>query len=243
MNDVFDRIMNELNHTFRRLERQIAPPVEHEHNGGIVFRYVEQTPQQAMLQKFARVISGLHCCRLLLTNGFLQELGVIQRTLDDFVEDIMFFTYGVINSDMTEHHKLYLRYHWMEESEGDTGNRGQVPRKHIRSYVARHSGNDPSSMISAGRAIYKGYSGFVHGSAEVIMDMCTTDPPRYFLAGMLQSPLYDDHRVDLWNYMYRGFTASVFMARMFGDQALADKCFRSIRKFEDAYRDIIFGLK
>lgn len=47
-----------------------------------------------MLQKFARLISGLHSLRLLLGSGFLQEMGVIQRTLDDFEEDILFYDIG-----------------------------------------------------------------------------------------------------------------------------------------------------
>jgi hypothetical protein len=89
MNDVFNRLMAELEGAFRRLEEQVPPPVKESYKDGFILRYVEQTPQQAMLQKFARLISGLHSIRLLLVNGFLQEMGVIQRTLDDFEEDII----------------------------------------------------------------------------------------------------------------------------------------------------------
>lgn len=240
MDDVFNRVMAELEETFRRLEEQVPPPVKEGYKDGFVLRYAEQTPQQAMLQKFARLISGLHSLRLLLVNGFLQEMGVIQRTLDDFEEDILFITLAVANDDMTDHHKQYLEYHWMEERRETGANRGQVARKHIRAYVAKHSGDDPSSMISAGRKVYKGYSGFVHGSGESIIDMCMTDPPRYFLGGMLESPLYTDHQNDLWNYMYRGLVASTFMARLFGDEALWNKRYRSLKGFEKAYRDMIF---
>lgn len=240
MEDVFNRVMAELEEAFRRLEEQVPPPVKEGYRDGFVLRYAEQTPQQAMLQKFARLISGLHSLRLLLVSGFLQEMGVIQRTLDDFEEDILFITLAVANDDMTDHHRQYLEYHWMEER-GDAGaNRGQVPRKHIRAYVAKHCGDDPSSMISTGRKIYKGYSGFVHGSGEAIIDMCMTDPPRYFLDGMLGSPLYPDYQDDLWNYLYRGLIASTFMARLFSDEVLWNKRFRSLKGFEKAYREMIF---
>jgi hypothetical protein len=240
MDDVFSRVMAELEVAFRRLEEQVPRPVKERYKDGFTLRYAEQTPQQAMLQKFARVISGLHSLRSLLAGGFLQEMGVIQRTLDDFEEDILFFALAITNDDMTEHHTHYLEYHWMEEKGEPAVNRGQVPRKHIRAYVAKYSGDDPSSMIAVGRKIYKGYSGFVHGNAESIIDMCMTEPPRYFLAGMLESPLYADHQDDLWNYMYRGLAASTFMARLFGDEALWNVRYRSLKGFENAYRDAIF---
>lgn len=238
MDDVFNRVMVELEETFRQLEKEVPPPVKKGYKDGFVLRYAEQMPQQAMLQKFARLISGLHSLRLLLISGFLQEMGVIQRTLDDFGQDILFITLAVANNDVTDHHKQYLEFHWMEERE-DT-NRGQVARKHIRAYVAKHSGDDPSSMISTGRKVYKGYSGFVHGSSESIIDMCMTEPPRYLLAGMLESPLYPDHQDDLWNYMYRGLIASTSMARLFNDEVLLNKRYRSLKDFERAYRDMIF---
>jgi hypothetical protein len=240
MDDVFNRVMAELEEVFRILEEKVPPPVKEVYQDGFVLRYVEQTPQQAMLQKFARLISGLHTLRLLLINGFLQEMGVIQRTLDDFGEDILFITLAVADDDMTDRHKQYLEYHWMEERRETGAKRGQVTRKDIRAYVANHSGDDPSSMISAGRKVYKGYSGFVHGSGEAIIDMCMTDPPRYLLGGMLESPLYPDHQDDLWNYMYRGLLASTFMARLFGDEALWNKRYRSVKGFERAYPNMIF---
>ncbi|MDB5715073.1 MAG: hypothetical protein JWO15_2470 [Sphingomonadales bacterium] len=240
MDDVFDLIMVELEEAFRRLEGQVPPPVKVSYRDGFVLRYADQTPQQAMLQKYARLISGLHSLRLLLVSGFLQEMGVIQRTIDDFEEDILFITLAIANNDMTDHHRQYLKYHWMEDGSEVEENRGQVPRKHIRAYVAKHCGDDPSSIISAGRKLYKGYSGFVHGSGEAIIDMCMTDPPRYFLGGMLESSLYSDHQDDLWNYMYRGLVASTFMARLFSDEVLWNERFRSLKGFEKAHRDMVF---
>jgi hypothetical protein len=136
--------MAELEDVFRRLEEQVPPPVKEGYKNGFVLRYVEQTPQQAVLQNFARLISGLHSLRLLLASGFPQETGVIQRTLDDFGEDILFIALAVANDDMTDHHKQYLEYHWMEERGKPGANRGQVARKHIRAYVAKRSGDDPS---------------------------------------------------------------------------------------------------
>lgn len=55
-----------------------------------VFRFKEKTIQHAIVQKLARVVSGLHAARLLLENGLLQEQGAVLRMIDEFPEDIMF---------------------------------------------------------------------------------------------------------------------------------------------------------
>jgi hypothetical protein len=238
--DVFDHVMEELEDTFRALESQIPSPQKINYGDGFTLRYIEKTPQQAMLQKFARIISGLHCARLLLAKGFLQEMGTIQRTIDDFTEEILFVTLALANDDITEHHKNYFTYHWMEESDNLEEARGMVPRKHIRAYVAKYCGDDPSSIITAGRSIYKSYSGFVHANSQAVTEMCFSENNAYSLNGMTESPFYKDHQDDLWNYMYRGMLASTSMARLFFDEQLFKQRMRSLDGFSKAFAIKIF---
>jgi hypothetical protein len=40
--------------------------------------------------------------------------------------------------------------------------------------------------------------------------------------------------------MYRGLVASTLMARLFGDEALWNTRYRSLKGFEKAHRDMIF---
>lgn len=241
MKNPFLAVLKELEDAFRRLEPQVPAPIKRAYKDGFVLRYEEQSVQQALLLKFARQISGLHTIDLLLGAGFLQEQCVIQRTLDDIEEDILFLTLGLSTGDWTEHHKKYLEYFWMEEPKDGTSTRGLVPRDKIRAFVNRSSGlEDPSSANANGRIIYKMYSGYVHVAAENAIDMCVGNPPRYLLSGMRESPLYDDHAADAWNYFYRGLVSATIMAKAFSDDALWAERYASLKGFEQAYSAHIF---
>ena len=227
----FRQVLDELEATFRHLEAKVPPPVMTPYKSGFVLRYHEKTPLQAILQKFARQISGLHAINLLLEHGFCQEQGVIQRTLDDISEDIQFLTLGLSSGDWTDHHKRYLEYFWAEESGS-----GMVKRDKIRAYVHRVGGLvDPSTANDNGRAIFQAYSGYVHANSISIIDMCMADPPRYHLAGMLDSPLYGSHERDAWNYFYRGLVSAFYMAKAFEDDELMAQRYASVDRFEKSF--------
>jgi hypothetical protein len=59
-----------------------------------VYRYKEKSIYQAIVQKSAGVITGLQAIRLLNKSGYLQEQAALQKTLDEFEEDIAFLCYG-----------------------------------------------------------------------------------------------------------------------------------------------------
>jgi len=233
MIEPFRRVLDELEDAFRRLEVQVQPPVKVSHKDGFALRYQEKTPQQALLQKFARYVSGLYAIDLLANHGFCQEQGVIQRTLDDLEEDILFLALG-LGGQWTGRHDEYLSYFWHEGSGA-----GMVKRDKIRAHVL--SGlDDPSTAIAAGRDIFKAYSGYVHANHIAVIDMCAGDPPRYQLAGMLDNPLHADHIDDEWNYFYRGLVAACSMAKAFGDDVLSAERTDARRAFEARFRDRIF---
>jgi hypothetical protein len=152
---------------FRRLETQVPPPQAVPWRGGVVFRYVEKTVQQALIQKLARVISGLHAVDVLLYNGFVQEQGVLHRTLDELQEDITFLGAAVTNDMVTDLHKKYLEAFYAEEFDNpdsaidSSQKRNYPPRRKIRAYIIRVLGKglNPSKILDAGETISKAYSG------------------------------------------------------------------------------------
>ena len=171
----------------------------------------------------------------------MQEQAVIQRTLDDIAEDILYITLGLSTGNWTDDHARYLEYFWMDEPIPGSVGRGMVRRDKIRAYNNRLPGlNDPSSADANGRAIYKAYSGYVHAASVNIIDMCIGEPPRYHLAGMRKSPLYEDHVQDAWNYFYRGLVSSVVMAKAFEDSELWAERYSSLKGFEKTFAEKIF---
>ncbi len=100
---------------FHILESKIEKPIVVKRGYYHVFRYKNQSVEVAVVQKLARLISGLHASLLLLQGGFVQELGAIFRTLDEFHEDILFLCQAIQTGELTKLHEEYLKSFYQEE--------------------------------------------------------------------------------------------------------------------------------
>ncbi len=242
MDDLYDQTLSNMEATHAALAARVHPPQAVAFGSGFVFRYVERDIHQALVQKLARVISGLHAARLLLAHGFVQEQAALQRMLDEFNEDVRFLAYGVILDDINELHREYLAAFYEEEFDNpdsaleSTQKRPMVSRQRIRAYLARirAEGLNPSSGVEVMRTVSKIYSGFVHGASPHIMDMYCGNPPRFHVRGMLGTIRADDHREDLGNSFYRSIGSFVFAAKAFGDEALVQSVLGYMRCFAKA---------
>jgi hypothetical protein len=220
-------------------EKRVPPPHLVSLGGQQAFRYTERTIHQAIVQKLARIVSGLHAARVLLAHGYVQELGDLQRMLDEFQEDIMFLCLAVIYNDLTDLHARYLEAFYQEEFDkpsdpvGSTQKRPMIPREKIRAYIANSepAALDPSRGVQLSKTISKTYSGFVHGASPHIMDMYGGSPAKFHVKGMLGTPRMEEHEEDIWNYFYRGIIAFAFSAKAFG----AEELFNSIREYRDHF--------
>lgn len=200
-----------------------------------VYRHVEKTEHQALVQKLARMVSSLHAARLLLEEGFVQEQAALQRILDEIIEDVSFLSFSVISGNSEPSHKNYLEWFFQEEFDPNDAvvsskARPSVPRQKIRAYLDRCvSGPKGSSKdLDASKTVSKAYSGFVHAASPQIMDMYGGVPRSFHMRGMQGTERQAEHRADLWNYFYRGIMACCLSAKAFGEEEL----FVSIRKFE-----------
>ena len=242
MDELYDQTLSNMEASHTALASRVNQPHAVTFGSGFVFRYVERDIYQALVQKLARVISGLHAARLLLAHGFVQEQAALQRMLDEFNEDIVFLAHGVISGDITELHREYLAAFYEEEFNNpdsaleSTQKRPTISRQKIRAYLARieAKGLNPSSGVEVMRTVSKTYSGFVHGASPHIMDMYAGDPPRFHVGGMLGTVRADDHRGDLWNSFYRSIGSFVFAAKAFGDEALVQSVLGYMRRFAKA---------
>ena len=219
MSALYSHTIHHLDQAFRKLEGMVPPPQKVHCVNGVVFRYHEKTIHQAIIQKLARVVTGLHAARLLYEHGFVQEQGVIQRTLDELHEDILFLSFGVLNGEQTALHQEYLEEFYKEE------NNRMVPRGKIREYVAAiiSAGGDQSSAVAVYRSLYGKYSGFVHGASTHIMDLYQGQPARFQIHGVSGTPLHKDHAYDLHNPFFRAIIAFAVAAKAFGDDELCQK--------------------
>lgn len=237
---LFKEAIDAMEAGFRRLEVRVPIPRMVQKGEGTTLRYVEQTIYQALLLKLARHISGLNACDVLLAAGYVQEQAVIQRTLDELDEDIMFLCFGAQNRTVKLHRK-YLKTFWQEEFEegvppiGNTAGRYHVSRREIHEWLGRQLGtsvDDPS--MKALRVIQQTYSGYVHAASPHIMDMCGGPHMRFHLRGLNGTPRIPEHVHDLWNYVYRGLLSASTVALAFGDAIAVTQLRAATTKFEEA---------
>lgn len=231
-------VVRNMSATVHALTQLVPEPQQVQFADSFVYRYVEKTPQQAIVQKLARYVTTLRATYLLWHEGFVQEQAALQRVLDEIQEDIIFLAFGVMFNDQTPLHLAYLDAFYQEEFDPNTGGLGtqdrpMIPRKKIRAYIARMEGlaDDPSSAIANSRAVSKTYSGYVHAASPQIMDMYGGTPARFHLGGMKGTERHDDHREDLWNYFYRGVLASGFASKAFGAEVLFSNIAAFAKKF------------
>lgn len=233
-NHLYDQALKHMEHTVHQLANCVSKPQKVQFKDSFVFRYVEKTVHQALVQKLARLVSGLHAARLLMEAGFVQEQAAQQRILDEITEDISFLSFSVIFGDVTPLHQTYLDAFYQEEFDpngavASSSERAMVPRKKIRAYIDRVSSGPKGSSkhLDASRTVSKAYSGYVHAASPQIMDMYGGNPLRFHMRGLRGTERHVEHRADIWNYFYRGILAFAFSAKAFGDEDL----FNSISDF------------
>ena len=242
MEEFYSDALSRMEASHAELASRVRAPEAVRLGDAYTYRYADRTIHQALIQKLARVVSGLHAAKLLTRNGFFQEQAALQRMLDEFNEDCVFLANAVVRDDMTDLHREYLHAFYEEEFDkpgdalGSTQKRTMVSRQKIRAYLSPipGAGTDPSAGITAMRTVQKIYSGFVHGASPQVMDMYVGDPPRWQLRGMLGTIRADEHREDLWNVFYRGVGSFAIAAKAFGDEGLCRDWIKYMRGFAKA---------
>ncbi|MCE3222402.1 MAG: hypothetical protein K0S58_582 [Nitrospira sp.] len=220
MDGLYNETLHHLDKAFRKLQGMVPAPQRVPLGDGYVYRYVEKTIQQAVIQKLARVVSGLHAARLLLENGFLQEQGAIHRMLDEFHEDVLFLSYAIIGGEQIPEHDKFLQHFYQEDEK-----LYMVRRKKIQTYNAefesKWTGESSDRGVKLSRTLYSSYSRFVHGVSSHIMDMYGGDPRRFHLHGMQGTSRQEEHRYDLYNPFFRAIIGFAVAAEAFGDRDLS----------------------
>lgn len=231
VNEWFAKSLEVLDQTHVALQVLVPGPERIMREGGFVYRYVEQSVEQAIVQKLARINTGLKSACLLLNSGFLQEAAIIQRTVDEAQEDICYLAYGKITGNWTENHQKYLANFWLDEPVSRTG----VARPKIRDYLAKFEGSAAGApadqVVSPMKTVYGTYSGYAHCSSAHVMELFDGSGASWQLNGMRGSQFQKDQTFDLRNQFYRGLVAYACSAVLFQQPSL----FQQLTRFSDDF--------
>lgn len=229
MRSMYLQTITVLTNAFRRLERQVPAPQLVQYRDGFVFRFIEQTLEQAILLKLARLVTGLRAVDVLLSSGLLQEMAATCRMLDEIGEDIAFLSAALTNDEITDLHERYLRGFWEEKFQNSDGTLARhkkpdtPPRNKIQAYIQRvlNPNGNFSVMSDVSQAVSSTYSGYIHASAVNVLDLYGGEPAHFHIEGMQGTPRMQSHFHDAWNYFYRGIVSGILVARAFGDPPLS----------------------
>lgn len=242
LSDLVERAMHYMEQVLAALVREVPPPKIVRISNGHVFRFAEKTLQQAIVQKLARIISAIRASEVLLNAGFIQEVGALQRQIDEACEDVNFLALGSREDTLPERHRKFLDAFYGEEIVGGkpTGKpdliKAEVPRQKIRAYIAENSGDgiDRSLLNESGKILHKAYSGYVHGSSPTIMEMYVGNPARFKVRGMCGTSTQNSFRSSMFNYYFRSFMTFYMSLIAFGltpDDGLK----QLLEEFDDAF--------
>ena len=140
MDQTYEQVLRYMEESVHTLAKNLPGPDRITTKNGFVFRYVEKSISQAIVQKLARLVSTLHATRLVLNHGFVQEVGALKRMLDEIQEDILFLLSG--SNKLTPLHREFLDAFFEEEFDAETAvestqRRKMIPRRKIRAHNAR----------------------------------------------------------------------------------------------------------
>jgi hypothetical protein len=244
MDQLYEGLLHDMDVALQKLTSQVPPPQRVPFTAdNFVFRYVERTAHQAIVQKLARIITGLRAALLLLRNGLVQEESVIERILDELREDVTFLVYGIMHCELEGNlHKSFLVSFYEEEFDdpdspfSSTQKRPMVSRQKIQAYIAKIElpASNPSDNQEVARTITKAFSGFVHCASPQIMEMYGGNPPHFHVYGMLGTPRIQAHDKQIWYYFDRGIATFILAAGAFLDRELFEYLSSQKRNFATA---------
>lgn len=210
------------------ISREIESLYPKPKNTGESFRYEEPGVEHFCLLKSFRVISALNALLKLWESGYVQEMGVLCRTVSEMCNDIVFMLEGYPSPELEPNQERIFR-EWLKEEFEDPNipfnkesKRQTVARKKVHASIARTinatNPNDQQKIIGIVEDVYSGY---VHAAYPHIMEMYGGDPPRFHLDGMINTPRIEAWRKTLVYQLHQSINTFAFMCHMFG---LVDRC-------------------
>ena len=195
-------------------------------NGHEAVRFVTEEPTDAVFLKFGRVVSLCRALLLLMDHGFVQEQAIIQRSIEETNEDIMYLSLNITKAGVSEKFAKFLQEFWKEDyldpndPVGTKIKRG-FTRKGIVAFMHRVFGQDnPSQADAIHHSIYSMYSGFTHGAAPQIMELYDYENRRFLARGLLGTNRHLDYVFDAANSIYRTLLSACVIGKAFGSNSL-----------------------
>ena len=148
-----------------------------------IVQFSKEDSQHAIVLKLVQLTSNLRAGWLLINHGFIYEWSVMQRLLDETIENILFLFYKNQADNQSTLHDRFLQEFYTEDldDKGDlqVGRIDLVPRGEIRKFVSgnhkdiNRKGREGMLFLNQEflQGLYRYGSGYIHGRATAIMTL------------------------------------------------------------------------
>ena len=241
-------LFNILKETVRELELHVQAlgdnfpkPNLVDYDGLPFFRHEEYDDLLASHLKCIRIVSSLNASLALLEKGYVQEVYVLCRCIDEFFEDILYMATPLNGNSPSKDQIRFVEEFYQEEYDPPTNplmstqKRDRVPRKKIQAAISRIEGQEinPSDSQELHRTISQTFSGYVHGAYVHIMELYGGKPPYYHTSGMLNTPKLVECENNLVHHVYRSIKAAQVIARRAQASSIDAKLVLLSKQFEE----------
>jgi hypothetical protein len=220
--NIYRQTVDELEVLVRELDADFQHPLPVPHGiDSFVFRHDarQRSDILASYLKAVRIVSLLNASLCLIEKGYVQELNILCRAIDEACEDITFLARSLGETGTSEHQRTMIQEFFQEEFESpdnflSSTTRKRVSRRKIRATFSNApiGMSDPHTMLKTAESINNIYSGFVHGSYVSIIEMYDDRTREYHMRGMLKSPHWSDHKENFSNHLYRSILAVAILS-------------------------------
>jgi len=156
------------------------------------FRHKEPDERAFAVFRCVRIASGVRACLVLLRHGFIQEAGVLIRTIIEFLHDIDFAVDGLVHKEHLEGVKKRMAaffkddYRTVNELMKETSKAPTIPRKKIYAAIARlFGGSNPFRYRQISKVLEDAYSGYIHGNYRHVMELYEGHSGQFQTAGVM----------------------------------------------------------
>ena len=178
---VFRQALDHMDRTIDYFRPLLSDPRVKGIGDGNIVRFSKEDSQHAIVLKLVQLTSNLRAGWLLINHGFVYEWSVIQRLLDETIENILFLLYKNQADNQSTLHERFLQEFYTEDidDKGDLqgGRIDSLPRGEIRRFVSgvHKDIRGRTGMLLLNQEILQGLyrygSGYIHGRATAIMTL------------------------------------------------------------------------
>lgn len=222
------KAIDRLDRTVAVLNRRLPQPVLQD--DWFQYRSEHQDARVVALTRMARIVSGLRAVKVLGERGYLQEMGVLLRTVDDFCDEITFLVEGHADSAPSNQVKRFLDHFFAETlvshgpGSGQDRNPDRVKRDKIRAGQSRFLQPDnPSDVQFKVGKIDRAFDSYVHGGYPSVMELYEGRSGSFCTNGLSGSPNIAAMRRQLSYYVARALAVSGFACYAMGFGDLGDE--------------------